>query len=224
MAKRTDAERAEAIARLREWCKPGDTLHTVLRGVARNGMSRRIDVYKLDAGDASYLTGWVATAVGFRRAKEGPLVIGGCGMDMGFHVVSTLSRVLYPSGFGCIGERKGHVCPSNDHTNGDRDYTPHWRAKPRPCPAHPEATPAGDRVCGGCLNDESPERALSVVWYRNSSHAFYVCRPCLDAGYLESHHWVRETPPDCRTCDGSGRLAKGHWHRSGAYALRHRWL
>jgi hypothetical protein len=42
-------------------------------------------------------------------------------MDMGFHLVYTLSYALYPQGFGCVGER----CPSNDHSNGDRDYTPH---------------------------------------------------------------------------------------------------
>jgi len=47
-------------------------------------------------------------------------------MDMGFHLVSTLSYYLYPEGFGCTGKSEGRDrCPSNDHSNGDRDYTPH---------------------------------------------------------------------------------------------------
>lgn len=42
-------------------------------------------------------------------------------MDMGFWAVYQLSYGLFKGGFGCIGEG----CPSNDHSNGDRDYTPH---------------------------------------------------------------------------------------------------
>lgn len=54
--------------------------------------------------------------------KGDALVVNGCGMDMGFHVVYELGYTLYGrDGFICIGER----CPSNDHSNGDRDYTPH---------------------------------------------------------------------------------------------------
>ena len=40
---------------------------------------------------------------------------------MGFAVIYELSQALFPKGFECIGEK----CPSNDHSNGDRDYTPH---------------------------------------------------------------------------------------------------
>src|SRR3990167_5500047 len=47
--------------------------------------------------------------------------VGGCGMDMGFHLVYNLSRVLFPDGFDCIGKD----FPANDHSNGDRDYKPH---------------------------------------------------------------------------------------------------
>ena len=77
-------------------------------------------------GDGSprvWAYGWnAAKALGYTmdRDREG-LRVSGCGMDMGFHVVYSLSRVLYPDGFECIGEG----CPSNDHSNGDRDYTPH---------------------------------------------------------------------------------------------------
>ena len=43
-------------------------------------------------------------------------------MEMGFSLVYTLSSTLYPEGFKCIGYGR---CPSNDHRNGDRDYSPH---------------------------------------------------------------------------------------------------
>lgn len=122
--KTTKTNRDDAIAKLRDLLQPGDTVHTVLRHVARSGMSRVIDCYQLVStdGEPRWLSPLVAKATGFTfNAKREALQVGGCGMDMGFHVVSTLSRVLYPDGFGCIGER----CPSNDHLNGDRDYTPH---------------------------------------------------------------------------------------------------
>jgi len=51
--------------------------------------------------------------------EQDALLIGGCGMDMGFHLVYELSSVLYGKGYQCLG--KGQ-CPSNYHVNhrGDR--------------------------------------------------------------------------------------------------------
>ena len=68
----------------------------------------------------------VADAIGFNydRNYEG-VKIGGCGMDVGFEVVYNLGLTLFPDGFTCIGER----CPAADHSNGDRDYTPHLHPK-----------------------------------------------------------------------------------------------
>jgi len=59
--------------------------------------------------------------------KHGGITVGGCGMDMGFHVVYSLSSYLYRDGFECIGDSEGwgKKCPSNDHCNDDRNYTPH---------------------------------------------------------------------------------------------------
>jgi hypothetical protein len=138
LSKAAQAERAEAIDKLREWIKPGDTVHTVLDRVSASGMSRVIRVVLLKCGKdgvpmdlhPNYLVG---KALGLRHGKRhgremDGLVMGGCGMDMGFALVYDLSHTLYPAGFGCIG--KG--CPSNDHSNGDRDYTPHDDGTPRP--------------------------------------------------------------------------------------------
>jgi len=126
-------DRQQAIEELRKLLPPGTTVYTVLRHVARSGMSRDIDVYVFpsDGGETSprWLSHLVAKATGFTFTdRRDALRVGGCGMDMGFHVVSTLSRVLYPDGFGCLGdggENRSARCPSNDHSNGDRDYTPH---------------------------------------------------------------------------------------------------
>lgn len=115
------AEKDEALARLRETVRPGDTLRTILRHVSASGMTRHIDVVKVEDGDVRYLTAQVALACGYRRAKDGSLVVGGCGMDMGFSVVYTLSDRLYghgTEGYACLGER----CPSNYHVNS-RDHS-----------------------------------------------------------------------------------------------------
>jgi len=110
MTKAQQSERDEFIAKLRETLKPGDTLYTVLRSVSRSGMSRVIDVYHFTTGDdgklsKSWLSYWIAKACGlsFQRGecrKPEGIKIGGCGMDMGFHIVHTLARTLYPDGFG----------------------------------------------------------------------------------------------------------------------------
>jgi len=121
MARKNEQERLEAIETLSRWLKPGDTVHTVLRHVSKSGMSRRIDLYKLGEGDATFLSGYAAIAMQNRWDRDkGGIVVGGCGMDMGFHLVYNLSYTLFPRGFDCIGEG----CPSNDHSNGDRNYSP----------------------------------------------------------------------------------------------------
>lgn len=163
MTKKQKQEAQESIAFLLQHygdaLRPGSTVYTVLRSVSRSGMSRDIDLYVIENGEPHRITFHAARACGFTYSrKTEALRVGGCGMDMGFHVVSTLSHVLYPDGFGCVGRTSEPrtSCPSNDHSNGDRDYTPH--GFPR-----------------GGIDDGTPE----------------------------------------------GRT---HWHRSGDYAIQHRWM
>lgn len=115
----------DARAQLRAILPPGSTVYTVLRHVSASGMSRDIACYAAPGDgerDPRWITWWVATACGFRWNDDREAVrIGGAGMDMGFAIVYDLAHVLYPDGFECAGER----CPSNDHSNGDRDHTPH---------------------------------------------------------------------------------------------------
>jgi hypothetical protein len=128
----TKEERDNALASLRKFVKPGDTVYTILRHVSRSGMQREISLYARwgdddGTGGLQWLDGWASKVLGERIGKREGLVVNGCGMDMGFHLVYNLSYTLWPEGFGCVGEK----CPSNDHSNGDRDYTPNIDARVR---------------------------------------------------------------------------------------------
>jgi hypothetical protein len=83
---------------LTHYVKEGDTVYTVLRSVSSSGMSRTISLKVAKDGKildltyyASILLDWTLVEVNGSRA----LRVGGCGMDMGFHTVYTLSRVLF---------------------------------------------------------------------------------------------------------------------------------
>lgn len=96
MTKKADQEKAEAIAQLRKWLKPGDTVHTILDHVSRSGMSRDIRVVILRDGEALHPNHSVAKALGYSRASHGDgMRVGGCGMDMGFHIVHSLGYALF---------------------------------------------------------------------------------------------------------------------------------
>lgn len=118
---REDQERAEACDRLRRLFPAGSTVHTILRHVSKSGMQRRISVVAIEDGNPRDVSWLVAQACGY-RLKDDAIVVGGCGMDMGFSVVYDLSWHLYRDGFYCLG--KEHFrCPSNDHSN-DRMLRP----------------------------------------------------------------------------------------------------
>jgi len=120
--KPSKAAREEAINDLRKLLKPGDTVYTALRHVSRSGMSRLIDLYVIRDNRPREISVWAALATGFHfDKKKDSIRVGGGGMDMGFHVVFTLSRALFRDKFRCIGEG----CPSKDHFNGDRNYADH---------------------------------------------------------------------------------------------------
>jgi hypothetical protein len=135
LSKAQQAERDAAIMELRSIFPPNSTVSVVLRHVSRSGMERAISVISPDLRDVSWL---VARATGFKMhgAHEG-LKVGGCGMDMGFHVVYSLSRTLYGAegGYTCNGIKpydanyntNANYCRSNDHVNergASSNYTP----------------------------------------------------------------------------------------------------
>jgi hypothetical protein len=90
-----EARKQQAIEQLKNILSEGDTVYTVLRHRSASGMSRRIDLYIFRDNQKHYLTGLFAHAMG-EKAPEDGYKVGGCGMDMGFHLVYTLSSVLFP--------------------------------------------------------------------------------------------------------------------------------
>ena len=114
------ARKGECKARLLEILKPGDTVYTILKHVSRSGMYRVIDLYVIEDNGPRRITGLAADLLGgYDKRHEGARA-GGCGMDMGFHLVYNLGRVLFPNGVSCAGKGR---CNSNDHRNPgpDRD-------------------------------------------------------------------------------------------------------
>lgn len=100
-------DREEAIAQLRKLVKPGARIYSVIRHVAKSGMSRDIDFYVIrrDSFDGEmhlqYLTGYMAKALEYSLASQDGskrgLHVRGAGMDMAFHCVDYLDGVLWPS-------------------------------------------------------------------------------------------------------------------------------
>ncbi len=124
-------EQEAARDTLRKMLVPGTTVYCSLKHVSRSGMQREITLYIVEDGVIRWITGYARTALDMRIGKRDGIVMNGCGQDMGFALVSHLSHALYPEGFGCIGRIEGEGwnrvgrCPSNDHSNGDRNYTPY---------------------------------------------------------------------------------------------------
>lgn len=148
-----NAVRQEAIDRLKKLIQPGDIVYTTLRHVSRSGMQRVIDLHLIKDNAPIWIGYTAATAMGDRyNDQKNGIVVSGCGMDMTFSVVYELSRTLFPDGFGCIGEN----CNSNDHRNGDRDYTP-----------HEEHATSPDHICA-----REPETCTAKKhWHRDGGYA-----------------------------------------------------
>lgn len=107
-------DRADAIAYLRKILKPGDAITCTVMHVSGSGMSRSIMLqvpFKHDDGTLRIqdISWRVADAIGSRwdYKRRGGVVMRGCGMNMCFEAVYILGRVLFPDGFGIIGEHDG---------------------------------------------------------------------------------------------------------------------
>ena len=93
------AHRAQSLAMLHQYIKPGSTVYTVLRHVSSSGMTRRIDVYGMFNNAPVYLSGYAAHVLGYPNPEDG-IKVTGCGMDMGFHLVNNLSISMFcPNGY-----------------------------------------------------------------------------------------------------------------------------
>ena len=90
----------EARERLLTLLQPGATVYTVLRHVSSSGMSRRIDCYTIQNNRTLYLSGYME-ALGIAKRQKGKdgLMVSGCGMDMGYHLVDRLSWALFSKAY-----------------------------------------------------------------------------------------------------------------------------
>lgn len=129
MAKLTKAkqtERDEAIKELRAMLKPGDTVYTLVRRVARSGMSRDISLFVMKGGELQGITYTAAMAMGDRMSRDrshNAIAVGGCGMDMCFATVYNLAATIFRGMPDSKGPPRKH---RNGPSSGDHGY---WLTK-----------------------------------------------------------------------------------------------
>lgn len=104
-----------AIESLRATLKPGDTVYTVLRHRSSSGMSRVIDLFVISIEEAGKpvprcIGIFTARALGrkYDENKDG-VKVSGTGMDMGFHLVYSLGRVLFDGDSRYSGRDPGYA-------------------------------------------------------------------------------------------------------------------
>jgi len=95
-----ELEQNESIERLRKLFA-GDTkpvIYTINRHTSASGMSRDISLIYASSAGLTKITYSAALALGWPLSEKSgnrAIRVGGAGMDMGFHTVYTLSRVLF---------------------------------------------------------------------------------------------------------------------------------
>lgn len=95
------SEVEEARELLARFVKRDATIYTVLRSVARSGMSRRLSVFVYDEerGDMVNLTGYAARAFGYALNDDLELRVDGANFDAGFAVKDKIGRLLFADGY-----------------------------------------------------------------------------------------------------------------------------
>ena len=101
-----NTEKALALQSLKEWrIRPTETIYTIMRHVSASGMYRTIDVVIIRKTQPMIISYDVAMATGHRFDKKHHAIgMGGCGYDIGFEIVSSISHLLWPKGIIRSGE------------------------------------------------------------------------------------------------------------------------
>ena len=90
----------ENIKELKKLIGRKHKVYTKIDHVSQSGMTRHISCYVVHKGELHNVTYLVGAITDYRPSKKTyGLVVSGCGMDMGFHLIYTLSRIMYPKGF-----------------------------------------------------------------------------------------------------------------------------
>lgn len=110
-----DAQAAAGLEALKECIQVGSRIYYTVTSVAASGMSRHMKFFMVRDGEIKSLTHAIAAALALKWNGDGSLTISGCGMDMGFHVVYTIGRMLWPEGDGkTVTGRNGDKGPETD--------------------------------------------------------------------------------------------------------------
>jgi len=86
--------RLQSIEKVKALLEDVNTVYGIVRHVSASGMSRDIDLYIIKDNRPVYLTGYASTILGYPMAKNRGMKVGGCGMDMVFHCVSSLAQAI----------------------------------------------------------------------------------------------------------------------------------
>jgi len=93
--KSTQVEKEESINLLKNMLKDGDTIYTSLAQVSASGMYRHIKPILIKDNEPLLLSYFVSKVLDYPyKNKTYAVGVGGCGMDMGFHLVNTLEHAL----------------------------------------------------------------------------------------------------------------------------------
>lgn len=87
---------ADSLARLKDMLPVGSRVYGFVRHVSSSGMSRRISFYAIKDNTPIFLDGLFSNVTEFKRHKDKEgLIVGGCGMNMIMHVVTTVAQVVH---------------------------------------------------------------------------------------------------------------------------------
>jgi hypothetical protein len=143
-------------------------------------------------GEPMYLDGLVHRAAPdfFRMGDREGIIMGGCGMDMGFHLVYSLSSILYRNGYRCLG--KG--CPSNDHANDHGAFSraydeEHAAGEPRWLTADGLYSSEG-RTPEEIEQQRAYREAKDAAWHASERARYSRRRVHSDGGYALQHRWM----------------------------------
>jgi hypothetical protein len=90
---------AQSLQTLSGLIDAGQTIYTKVEAVSVSGMSRRISLFIVNDGRIVNITGDVGTVTNYRKSDKGGLIVNGAGMDMGFHLVYSLSCTMFNDKF-----------------------------------------------------------------------------------------------------------------------------
>ena len=93
-AKQKENAKREALVTLNVILKQNDRVFYRVNKVSKSGMSRRISFYAILDNDLLNLNYLFETILDYKSNEDGVL-IRGCGMDMGFHAISTVASIMF---------------------------------------------------------------------------------------------------------------------------------